>query len=706
MVNRLSDALSPYLLQHAANPVDWWPWGEEAFAEARRRDVPILLSIGYAACHWCHVMAHESFEDPEIAAVINRTVVPVKVDREELPDVDAVYMNALQLMRGQGGWPLTAFLDHEARPFYAGTYFPPQPRRGQPGFGELVEAIGNTWRDNREQVTQVGGQVSTRVHDLGEALVGAIPTGETLPLPGPADLDAALEVLAGDFDASWGGFSGAPKFPPALTLVQLLFHRARAGSPASDLPDPLDMVARTLTHMAGGGIYDQLSGCFARYAVDRTWTVPHFEQMLYDNALLLRAAVEWWRHERAQDPDSGRSALSEYLVRGLVDGLDSRFGTMTGGFISSLDADSLPDTSSETPEEGAAYVWTPAQLEAALGELDAPWAAITLGVTSGGTFEHGASVLQVPRLWEAVEADEPLLFDDPRYRAVRERLAGARALRPAPTKDDKIVAAWNGLAITALVHAGMTLPGGASEAALFAATAAANDVLGTQWHGGRLRRVSRRGEAGGHPGQLDDYASLAVACAALYQSTGQRGWLTTAASLADAIREDFVESADGLIRFFDAPAGNNLLPVRPSDPTDSATPSGRSLAGEAFWQLAELLPSDDARIAEYRELAEAAIAGYTVLAGQAPRGAGWGLAQAEALAAGPIRVGTRNPTLARAAWNTPGAGVVIDPDPAELAEGDTRAVVCRGSVCSLPLTTADDLRAALLSDPSRGKDQS
>ncbi|MGW7554184.1 thioredoxin domain-containing protein, partial [Streptomyces rimosus] len=427
-MNRLANSQSPYLLQHADNPVDWWPWGEAAMREAKRRDVPILLSVGYAACHWCHVMAHESFEDEAVAAVINEHFVAVKVDREERPDVDAVYMEAVQAATGQGGWPMTVFLTPDAEPFYFGTYFPPAPRHGMPSFPQILQGVRGAWAERRDEVGEVAGRI---VADLSARSVSeTLAKGGQVP-PGPEDLASALLALTRDFDAVHGGFGGAPKFPPSMALEFLLRHHARTESEAA-----LQMVQATAEAMARGGIYDQLGGGFARYAVDATWTVPHFEKMLYDNALLCRTYAHLWRVTGSDLARRVAVETADFMVRELR--------MEEGGFASALDADS--DDGSGKHVEGAYYVWTPEQLRAVLGEKDAAVAAHYFGVTEEGTFEEGASVLQLPDTDDLVDAE--------RIASIKERLRAARDSRPRPGRDDKVVAAWNGLAIAALAETG------------------------------------------------------------------------------------------------------------------------------------------------------------------------------------------------------------------------------------------------------------
>ncbi|WP_070195430.1 thioredoxin domain-containing protein, partial [Streptomyces oceani] len=446
-MNRLAYSQSPYLLQHAANPVDWWPWEQAAFEEARRRNVPVLLSVGYAACHWCHVMARESFADEETAALLNEHFVAVKVDREERPDVDAVYMAAVQAATGQGGWPMTVFLTPDAEPFYFGTYFPPAPRHGMPGFRQVLEGVRTAWRDRGDEVTEVAAGIAADLSGRGIAYDGPRP-------PGAEELGTALYGLRREFDAEYGGFGGAPKFPPPMALEFLLRHHARTGS-----AEALEMVEVTCAAMARGGIHDQLGGGFARYSVDDRWIVPHFEKMLYDNALLCRLYAHLWR--------ATGSSLARRVALDTADFMVAELRTPQGGFASALDADSADpaDGAGAHKKEGAYYVWTPAQLVEVLGPEDGEFAARHFHVTDGGTFEEGASVLQDraggTRDSGADGADVPGSPEGggvpevtERLESVRGRLLAARAGRPRPERDDKVVTAWNGLAIAALAETG------------------------------------------------------------------------------------------------------------------------------------------------------------------------------------------------------------------------------------------------------------
>jgi uncharacterized protein len=672
MANRLTSATSPYLLQHKDNPVDWWEWSPEAFEDARRLDRPVLLSVGYAACHWCHVMAHESFEDEAVASYMNEHFTNVKVDREERPDVDAVYMQATTAMTGQGGWPMTVLLTPDGEPFFAGTYFPDRPRHGQPAFRQVLEALSDAWRNRRDEVTTVASDITGHLRQ-------DVATAAGQPLDAPL-LAAAVTSLARDFDATAAGFGSSPKFPPSMVLEFLLRHAARTGSPnASGMAD------RTLRAMARGGLYDQLGGGFARYSVDRGWVVPHFEKMLYDNAQLLGLYARWWR--QAGDPLGARVAreTAGFLLRELR--------TDEGGFASALDADS-------EGEEGRFYVWTPAQLREVLGPEDGPWAADLLSVTDAGTFEHGASTLQL-----LTDPD-----DDRRWASVRERLLAARGARVRPARDDKVVAAWNGLVIASLAEAGTLLD---ERAYVDAAVAAADLLLERHLDGGLLRRVSRAGRAGRHAGVLEDYACVASGLLALLSATGDGRWLDAAGALLDVALEQFGAGDGG---FFDTAAGAERLVSRPRDPSDNASPSGQSALVHALLGFAALTGSG-----RHRDAAEAALGTVHTLAERVPRFAGWWLAAGEAALSGPLEVavvgapgdpGRAGLEAVARASSSPGLVVVVgephdDPqDPAGapvvpllagrgLVAGAAAAYVCRGMVCDRPVTEPDALRALL-----------
>ncbi|WP_217568169.1 thioredoxin domain-containing protein [Streptomyces sp. GbtcB7] len=676
MPNRLAHETSPYLLQHADNPVDWWPWSAEAFEEARERGVPVLLSVGYSSCHWCHVLARESFEDEQIAAYMNAHFVNIKVDREERPDVDAVYMEAVQAATGQGGWPMTVFLTPDAEPFYFGTYFPPAPRHGMPSFRQVLEGVRGAWADRRGEVAEVAGKI---VRDLAEREM-SFGSGE---VPGEEDLAGALLGLTREYDASRGGFGGAPKFPPSMVIEFLLRHHARTGSEGA-----LQMAQDTCERMARGGIYDQLGGGFARYSVDREWVVPHFEKMLYDNALLCRVYAHLWR--------TTGSELARRVALETADFMVGELRTNEGGFASALDADSDDGTGKHV--EGAYYVWTPRQLREVLGAEDGELAARYFGVTEEGTFEEGSSVLQLP------QQDE--LFDAEKTAGMRRRLLAARAERPAPGRDDKIVAAWNGLAVAALAETGAYF----DRPDLVDAAIAAADLL-VRVHmddRARLSRTSKGGQAGANAGVLEDYADVAEGFLALASVTGEGVWLEFAGFLLDQVITQFTDPESGAL--YDTAADAERLIRRPQDPTDNATPSGWSAAAGALLSYAAQTGAEP-----HRTAAERALGVVKALGPRAPRFIGWGLAVAEALLDGPREIAVVGPEghpLTKALHRTallgtaPGAVVAVGtPESDELplladrplVQGEPAAYVCRNFTCDAPTTDPDRLRTALSS---------
>ncbi|MFV0133957.1 thioredoxin domain-containing protein [Streptomyces sp. HMX87] len=674
MPNRLAHETSPYLLQHADNPVDWWPWSDEAFEEARRRDLPVLLSVGYSSCHWCHVMAHESFEDQATADYLNAHFVSVKVDREERPDVDAVYMEAVQAATGHGGWPMTVFLTPDAEPFYFGTYFPPAPRHGMPSFRQVLQGVHQAWAERREEVTDVAGKI---VQDLAGR---EISYGDA-QAPGEQELAQALLGLTREYDPQRGGFGGAPKFPPSMVIEFLLRHHARTGAEGA-----LQMAQDTCERMARGGIYDQLGGGFARYSVDRDWVVPHFEKMLYDNALLCRVYAHLWR--------STGSGLARRVALETADFLLRDLRTPEGGFASALDADSDDGTGRHV--EGAYYVWTPEQLTEVLGDADAELAAQYFGVTEEGTFEHGSSVLQLPQR-EGV-------FDAERIAGIRQRLFAARAARPAPGRDDKVVAAWNGLAIAALAETGAYF----DRPDLVEAAVAAADLL-VRLHlddQGRLSRTSKDGRSGANAGVLEDYADVAEGFLALASVTGEGVWLDFAGLLLDHVLTRFADDKGSL---YDTAADAEQLIRRPQDPTDNATPSGWTAAAGALLSYAAHTGS-----APHRTAAEHALGVVKALGPRVPRFVGWGLAAAEALLDGPREVAVVGPALTDAATadlhrtallgTAPGAVVAVGAEGSDefplladrpLVGGAPAAYVCRNFTCDAPTTDPERLRAAL-----------
>ena len=568
MPNRLAEETSPYLLQHKDNPVDWYPWGEEALERAREEDRPILLSVGYSACHWCHVMERESFEDEQTARMMNEHFVNIKVDREERPDIDSIYMSAVQALTRSGGWPMTVFMTPDGAPFYGGTYFPPVPSRGLPSFQQLLLTLADAFENRREEVLESAGTV----RDFLRAASGAsLPKAEAAS----AELlnGAATTLLAGH-DDRFGGFGQAPKFPQPMNLEVLLRHHRRTGDRGA-----LAAVETTLRRMADGGIYDHLGGGFARYSVDAYWLVPHFEKMLYDNALLSRIYLE--AHQATGDPFYRRVAEEtlDYLLRDMT--------SPEGGFYSAEDADS-------EGVEGKFYVWTPGEIEEALGPEDARLVLRYWDVTERGNFE-GKNILNVPRPHEVVADEFGLppgeLWD--RIVGIRSKLFAVREGRVRPGRDDKVLAAWNGLALHSFALAARVT---GREDYLEAARKNAAFLLENMKENGRLHRSHKDGRARFN-GYLEDYAMVADGLVALYEATFEARWLAEADNLCDAMNELFWDEERR--SFYDTPADHEELVTRPRDVYDNATPSGNSVAVEVLLRLALLLDRND-----YRERAE------------------------------------------------------------------------------------------------------
>src|SRR5450631_1626374 len=656
MANRLAHSTSPYLLQHKDNPVDWQEWGPDAFAEAERLSKPVFLSVGYAACHWCHVMAHESFEDDQVAAVLNAGFVAIKVDREERPDIDAIYMSATTALTGQGGWPMTCFLTPAGQPFFCGTYYP------KPALLQLLSQVTEAWTHQRNEILAGAERIV-------QALREAPKSGFDTPLA--ADELAAAEVaLAGGYDWQDGGFGRAPKFPPSMVLEFLLRHWARTG-----IDRDLQMVEGSCEAMARGGMYDQLAGGFARYSVDAGWVVPHFEKMLYDNAQLLRIYLHLWR--------ATGSPLAERVSRQSADFLLRDLATAPGGFASSLDADT-------EGVEGLTYAWTTDQLIDALGPDDGRRAAVLLEVTEPGTFERGMSTLQLRR--------EP--EDAQWWESIRQRLMAARNLRPQPARDDKVITGWNGLAIAALSEAGVLLT---DSRYVDAARRCAQFLTDTHVVDGRLRRASRSGVVGTAKGVADDHGNVAEGLLTLHQATGEPQWLSVAGRVLDTALDHF---GDGRGGFYDTADDGEPLFTRPGSAGDNAEPSGQSALAGALMTYSALTGS-----LRHREAADAAIAASAVLAAQNPRFSGWTLAVAEARMAGPLQVavagdGPQAGELLLAARRSISPGLVTAhgcPDAPgipllanrPLVAGRAAAYLCRGFVCDLPVTTPEELIRAL-----------
>jgi uncharacterized protein len=652
-MNRLAQESSPYLRQHRENPVDWYAWGEEAFATATSEDRPVLLSVGYAACHWCHVMAHESFEDPEVAKVMNDLFVNVKVDREERPDVDAIYMDAVQALTGRGGWPMTVFLTPEGRPFYGGTYYP------KAAFLQLLAAIDDAWRNRRPEVNASAGQL---VQALDRTARLAAPPEP----PGQEHLNAALQQLASAFDRTWGGFGSAPKFPQTMNLELVLrAHAAGAGEGV------LEIATTTLDAMASGGIYDHLGGGFARYSVDDRWLVPHFEKMLYDQALLVPVYLHAWL---VTGQARYRQVVEETVAYVLYD-----LHHETGGFFSSEDADS-------EGEEGRFYVWTPAEIAEVLGGDAAPAAIEWYGVTAAGNFE-GHNILHRP-----VRGD--LLRPEP-IEAARVGLFEARAKRVRPGLDDKVLTEWNALMLAALAEAAAAL----SRADwLDAARANAEFLLA------RLRRAdgrwSRSWQAEGgarHDALAADHAALVEAFVALAAATGEARWIDEAGAVADALLDHFWDPSNGGV-FTTADDGERLI-VRQKDLLDNATPSANSLAATGLFRLAALTGEQ-----RYRNQAEQILNLVGAVVGGAPTAFGRLLAALDMRRAGltEIAVVGERPDLVAAvharylpnavlAWGEPFASPLWED------RADGLAYVCREYVCQAPTDSVNVLVEQLAS---------
>jgi hypothetical protein len=694
--NRLIHETSPYLLQHAHNPVDWYPWGDDALAAARRDDKPIFLSIGYAACHWCHVMERESFENDSIAAILNERFVSIKVDREERPDLDGIYMKAVQMLTGHGGWPMTVFLTPDGRPFFGGTYFPPERRGRMPGFGELLVAVSDEYRRNPEAVV---GQAGRILENLGEREDFAAADRLTW-----APIDAARAHYRATFDAQDGGFGGAPKFPPAMALRLLLQEHARTGE-----RDLLEMVTTTLDKMAAGGIYDHLGGGFHRYSTDARWLAPHFEKMLYDNALLAAAYLDAYLVTKNRD--------YERVVRETLDYELSRMRDAGGAFHSTEDADS-------EGEEGKFYVWDEAEVRRVLGDETARVFCAYYDVTLAGNWE-GKAILRTPRPLRAVCAEIGVAEADAAAALAegRRRLLAARAQRVRPPLDDKVLVAWNGLAISALARAGAAL----GEPRYVDAALAAARFIRTKMTApdGRLIRSYRAGRAKG-TAFLEDYAFFGDACVDLYEATFDTTRVVEAVRMADAILADFEDPEGGA--FFFTPANHETLIVRLKDPYDGATPSGTSVAVRLLLRLSRLCDRDD-----YRRAAERALRLYAGVATRAPAAfpemliaLGWHLSPSREVVIAGARdaADTRAmlsavrgrflPGVALAFADEGGASAVVadarpgaesaSADPARLvpllagktaAGGRATAYVCTDGTCRAPVTSVEALAAEL-----------
>jgi uncharacterized protein YyaL (SSP411 family) len=591
MPNHLIHETSPYLLQHAENPVDWYPWGEEAFEKARRENKPVLLSIGYSACHWCHVMAHESFEDEQIAQLMNENFVNIKVDREERPDLDQIYMSAVQMMTHHGGWPMTVFLTPDAVPFYGGTYFPPQDRYNMPGFPKVLIGVAEAYRDRQDDIRETGTSLVNELKRLSATGGSDYPIELEL-------LDAAYAGIVRTYDSINGGFGGAPKFPPAMTLEFLLRTHARTGN-----RDALEMVSHTCRKMANGGIYDQLGGGFHRYSTDARWLVPHFEKMLYDNALLSRLYLHYFQ--------VSEEAFARETVEGILDYVLREMTHAEGGFYSTQDADS-------EGHEGKFFVWTMDEIRAALGEDDARIFSAYYNITDTGNFE-GKNIPNVTRTAE------------PEWRASLEeskrKLFGLREQRIKPDRDEKVLTAWNGLMLASFAEAGVVLN---RPDYTNAARRNAEFVLSNLRRDGSLLRTWKDGIAKFNA-YLEDYAFLIEGLVTLFETTGESRWLNEALALTDRmIREFWDEDAGGF--FFTGKSHESLI-VRSKDYFDNATPSGNSVAALVLARLATLTNKES-----YRNLAIAVLREVGDQIRRYPSGFGYALSAADFLLSTPKEI--------------------------------------------------------------------
>ena len=685
MSNHLAGSKSPYLLQHAENPVDWYPWSDEAFERALAEDKPVLVSIGYSACHWCHVMAHESFENAATAQLMNSQFICVKVDREERPDVDAVYMDAVQMMTGQGGWPLNVFVTPDRRPFFGGTYWPPAPRPGLGSWPQVLQSVSLAWRNERSRLETSASSVMEHIDRSTDV------TQSQDQSPSESTLSEALEVARSYFDSHHGGFGGAPKFPQPANLEFLLRMHARTGS-----PEALEMVRLTLDHMAAGGINDQLGGGFHRYSVDATWTVPHFEKMLYDNAQLARLYVEAWQVTGSDTYRVTAERTLDYVLRDLL--------APNGGFYSSEDADS-------EGQEGVFYVWDPAEVEAILGPRQSEIVSRHFGIRASGNFE-GKTVLTIAEPIDDLAASfgmsraEVSLEMD----TARGKLLDARGDRTRPGRDVKILTDWNALMVRSLALAGRAFD---RPDYVNAASRCATFLLGSLRQDGRLIHVYNDG-LGDPIGFLDDYAFLIEALAALFEATGDMAWLETAQDLSKTMLDQFADPAGG----FFVTAGNSIhqLPVRPKSLTDSVVPSGNSSAAMGLLRLEHLT--------DVANLAKAALATMRLVApvlGQHALSFGYMLSaldyylavRSEVVVVGPSDEDA-TAALAGEAYrcflpNT--LRVITQPESIsgsdmallagrDLVDGHAAAYVCQNYVCALPVTDPQSLTTLLNQQPS------
>ncbi|HEX9983722.1 MAG TPA: thioredoxin domain-containing protein [Thermoanaerobaculia bacterium] len=668
MTNRLAQETSPYLLQHAHNPVDWYPWGEEALQRARQEDKPIFLSIGYSACHWCHVMERESFEKEEIGAILNEHFVAIKVDREERPDIDSIYMQAVQMMTGHGGWPMSMFLTPDGRPFYAGTYFPPDDRHGLPGFRRVLLHVADAYRTRRSDVEEASAEVS-------KAIAASLrPAGQSKRTIEHHALEQCVARLAQTYDSLNGGFGGAPKFPPSMSLEFIMQVAVRTGD------DRLrDMVVHTLTKMARGGMYDQIGGGFHRYSVDAHWLVPHFEKMLYDNALLARLYTRAWQWTK--------EPLFAHTAREILGFVQREMTSPEGAFYATLDADS-------EGVEGKFYVWTRAEVLEILGEEEGPIFCALYDVTEGGNWE-GHNILNVPRAPEAVAADLGITLDRLADVALRGKckLYGVRAARIWPGRDEKLLAGWNGWMLAAFAEASIAF----DDESYRESVRHNADFLLTRIVDGRLTRHAKIG------GLLEDYTGVAWGLTLAYEATHERRYLDAARTLADAVVARFRDEEGG--GFFDTPVDHEQLITRPKDLFDNATPGGNSVAADVLLRLALLFGEES-----YARIATETLESIFPLAERYPSGFGfllsvaeWRIGQPKEIVLTGDVVSEELKALRKVVGNeylphrvlVAGAGSADLPLMEQRPMGKVKAYVCIGYACEEPTSDPERLRELL-----------
>ncbi len=678
-MNRLQYETSPYLRQHADNPVDWYPWGEEALTRSKTEDKPILLSVGYSACHWCHVMAHESFEHEPTAKLMNELFVNIKVDREERPDVDDIYMQAVQALTGQGGWPMTIFLTPEGKPFYGGTYFPREPRFGMPAFSEILEGVSEAYQNRRKQVEEAASSLS---ESLNREMLGI---GGTITALNVDLLDTAAKTMGSTFDKMQGGFGGAPKFPQPMNLEFLLRTYARTNDPAT-----LEQVTFTLKKMARGGIYDQIGGGFHRYSVDAIWLVPHFEKMLYDNAQLSRVYLHTYQVTGDEFCKRIATEIYDYILREMT--------APEGAFYSTTDADS-------EGEEGKFFVWSKTELEELLGE-NASVAIEYWGVTARGNFE-GHNILHVPNDDEVIAERLSITVDELRSKLtdIKHTLYAARTHRVHPGLDDKILTAWNGMMLASLSEAARVLDRADYRVA---ATRNAEFLLGAMVApDGRLYRTHKDGHSKINA-YLEDYANLIDGLLEVYQTTFDERWFMEARRLADHVLEHFAAEDGG---FFDTGDDHESLIARPRNMQDNATPSGNSMIARQLVRLAAYTGESN-----YDEAARNTLGLLSEALRQYPQAFGEALSAVDMLVSGLAEVAivgaladSSTKSLLDAAQKTYRPNIITALSPIDVAEeatipllsyrtmrdGQPTVYVCRHFVCAFPVTTADQVEELL-----------